>query len=60
MRRNEQKLGQPGQTVLEYACANGLTVDWVYRLVRMGKIAHVRLYGRIFITEPKRSGGQGR
>lgn len=52
MRRNEQKLGQPGQTVLEYARANGLTVDWVYRLARMDKIAHVRVYGRIFITEP--------
>jgi hypothetical protein len=60
MRRNEQKPGQPGQTVLEYARANDLTVDWVYRLARMGKIAHVRLYGRIFITEPDGSGGQAR
>jgi hypothetical protein len=56
MKRNEQ----PGQTVLEYARANGLTVDWVYRLARMGRIAHVRVYGRIFITEPKRPGGQTR
>ena len=53
MRRNEQKLGQPGQTVTEYARTNGLTIDWVYRLARMGKIAHVRVYGRIFITEPR-------
>jgi hypothetical protein len=56
MKRNEY----PGQTVTEYARANGLTVDWVYRLARMGKLSHVRLYGRIFITEPKRSGGQAR
>jgi hypothetical protein len=48
VKRNEQ----PGQTVLEYARANGLTLDWVYRLARMGKIAHVRVYGRVFITEP--------
>ena len=60
MRRNEQKLGQPGQTVLEYARANDLTLDWIYRLVRMGRLSHVRLYGRIFITEPKQPGGQMR
>ncbi len=56
MKRNEQ----PGQTVLEYARANGLTVDWVYRLARMGKIAHVRVYGRVFITEPNSPGRQPR
>jgi hypothetical protein len=56
MKRLEPK---PGQTPVEYARANGLTVDWIYRLVRMGKIAHIRVYGRIFITEPTR-GGQAR
>jgi len=55
MKRNEQ----PGQTPVEYARANGLTVDWIYRLVRLNRLSHVRLYGRIFITEPKR-GGQAR
>lgn len=49
MKRSEQ----PGQTAVEYARANGLTVDWVYRLARMGRLAHVRLFGRVFITEPK-------
>jgi len=47
MQRTER---QPGQTALAYARANGLTVDWVYRLARMGKLAHVRIYGRVFIT----------
>jgi hypothetical protein len=56
MKRHEQ----PGQTVTEYARANGLTLDWVYRLVRMGKLSHIRLYGRVFIMEPKRPGGQAR
>jgi hypothetical protein len=51
-KRIEQKLGQPGQTVLEYARANNLTVDWIYRLARMGRLSHVRVYGRVFITEP--------
>jgi hypothetical protein len=60
MRRNEQKPAEPGQSALAYARANDLTVDWVYRLARMGKLSHVRLYGRIFITEPKRPGGQAR
>lgn len=54
MKRSEQ----PGQTPLEYARANGLSIDWVYRMVRMGKLSHIRLYGRIFITEPKQSGAQ--
>lgn len=54
MKRN----AQPGQTVLEYARANGLTVDWVYRLARMGKLSHVRLYGRVFITERKARPGR--
>ena len=44
---------KPGQTVNDYARTTGLNVDWVYRQVRAGKIAHVRLYGRIFIIEPK-------
>ena len=48
---------QPGQTVTEYARATGLSVDWVYRQVRAGKIAHVRLYGRVFITQPKAQHG---
>jgi hypothetical protein len=48
----KKKIDQPGQTVVEFARANDLTVDWVYRLARMGKIAQIRLYGRIFITEP--------
>ena len=51
---------QPGQTVTEYARANGLTIDWVYRLARMGKLSHIRVYGRIFITEPKRAGEHAR
>ena len=53
MKRTEQKTAEPGQSALAYARANGLTVDWVYRLARMGRLAHVRLYGRVFITEPK-------
>ena len=56
MKRSEH----PGQTVVEYARANGLTVDWIYRLVRMGRIAHIRVYGRVFITEPKRAGEHAR
>jgi hypothetical protein len=56
MKRSEQ----PGQTVSEYARANDLTLDWVYRLVRMGKLGHIRLYGRIFITEPNAQKGKAR
>lgn len=50
---------QPGQTPVEYARANGLSLDWIYKLVRLNRISHVRLYGRIFITEPKRPAGPG-
>lgn len=50
----------PGQMVTEYARANGLTIDWVYRLARMGKLSHIRVYGRVFITEPKRAGEHAR
>ena len=56
MKRNEQ----PGQTVLEYARDNGLTLDWVYRLVRLGRLSHVRVFGRIFILEPKAQKGEAR
>lgn len=50
---------QPGQTPVQYARANGLSVDWIYRQVRMGKLSHIRLYGRIFITEPKTQAQKG-
>ena len=55
MKRTEQ----PGQRPVEYARANGLTVDWVYRLVRLNRLGHIRLYGRIFITEPKTHAQKG-
>ena len=58
MKRTGQKPAEPGQSALAYARANGLTVEWVYKLVRTGKLSHVRVYGRIFICEPKRPGGQ--
>ena len=51
---------QPGQTPIEYARANGLSLDWVYRLVRMGKLGHIRMYGRIIIMEPKAQKGGAR
>jgi hypothetical protein len=51
---------KPGQTVTEYARANGLTVDWIYRLVRLNRLSHIRLYDRIFITEPNAQKGKGR
>lgn len=60
MKRTEQKPTEPGQSALAYARANDLTVDYVYRLARMGKLSHVRVYGRVFITEPKRPGGPAR
>ena len=54
MKRTEQ----PGLSVTEYARENNLTTDWIYRLARLGRIDHVRIYGRIFITEPSRKGAQ--
>lgn len=40
----------PGQTPIEYSREHGVTLDWVYRLVRTGRLPHVRRFGRLFIT----------
>jgi len=45
-----------GQTPTEYARNHGLTLDWVYRLIRTGRLPHVRKFGRFFITgEPAKA-----
>ncbi len=46
------RIEHSGLTPVEYSRANGLSLDWVYRLVRMG-ISHIRMYGGIIIAEPK-------
>jgi hypothetical protein len=43
------QIAAPGLTALEYARRHGVTVDWIYKQVREGKLPHVKLFGRVFI-----------
>lgn len=40
----------PGLTPAEYARRRGVTIDWVYRTIRAGRLPASRIYGRLFIT----------
>jgi len=46
----ESTLAAPGLTPAEYARKHGLTLDWVYRLCRVGRLPNERVFGRVFIT----------
>ena len=57
---SKPKLETVGQTPTEYARTHGLTLDWVYRLICTGRLPHVRMFGRFFITgEPAKSQRKG-
>ena len=47
----ESTLIAPGLTPAEYAREHGVTLDWVYRLCRVGRLSHERVFGRLFIVE---------
>ncbi len=40
----------PGISPLEYARKHSITLDWTYKLIRMGKLPAVNRFGRLFIT----------
>jgi excisionase family DNA binding protein len=50
---DKRKTGEgnpPGLTPAEYARRRGVTIDWVYRMIRAGRLPASRIYGRLFIT----------
>jgi excisionase family DNA binding protein len=45
----ESKFVAPGPTPAEYARQQGVSIDWIYRLIRTGKLPHTKVLGRVFI-----------
>ena len=50
----QMQIAPPGLTPIQYARERGWTIEWVYRLVREGKLPSVRVFGRIFILPEER------
>ena len=50
----ESMLTAPGLTPAEYAKKHDVTLDWVYRLCRVGRLPHEHVFGRVFITSENR------
>ena len=46
----ESTLIAPGLTPAEYARKHDVTLDWVYRLCRIGRLPHERVFRRLFIV----------
>lgn len=55
MNRTPRNSAAPGMTPLEYAREHGVTIDWVYRLIRVGRLPHVRMLDRIFIPRNQKA-----